>query len=112
MTASRTALDLPGSTLSPHVVNTGVDFPNLPESAATTNGAGGTITCGVPGNRPRRKVVRGSLNIEHVVYGESQIAIVADGMSTAVVNDCEADQSCPMPTIIRDGIEAPEGHPI
>jgi hypothetical protein len=55
MTTRHTALDLPGSGLSPHVVNTGDAIPTLSESAATNNGAGVILAFLADGHPPVRE---------------------------------------------------------
>jgi acyl-CoA thioester hydrolase len=55
---------------------------------------------------------RSSLTMEHVIFSETQNAIVAEGTSTSVLYDYTTNQSCPIPDAIREAIEALEGRTI
>ncbi len=58
------------------------------------------------------RIGRSSLTMEHAVYSENHAVIVADGTSTSVLYDYNANQSRPIPEMIRNAIEALEGRAI
>jgi acyl-CoA thioester hydrolase len=57
------------------------------------------------------RIGRTSLVMEHAILGEASGALVADGSSTIVVFDYEAQTPTPVPDEIRRAIEALEGGP-
>jgi acyl-CoA thioester hydrolase len=57
------------------------------------------------------RIGRTSLVMEHAILGEESGALVADGSSTIVVFDYEAQTPTPVPVEIRRAIEALEGGP-
>lgn len=58
------------------------------------------------------KIGRSSLIMEHVVYSEKLNAVAADGTSTVVVFDYEANRPTRVPDEIRKAFESLEGRPI
>lgn len=55
------------------------------------------------------RIGRTSLGLEHAIVSQSQLAVAAEGTSTIVVFDYRANRPFPVPTSIRQAIEALEG---
>jgi acyl-CoA thioester hydrolase len=55
------------------------------------------------------RIGRTSLGLEHAIFSESQAAVAAEGSSTIVVFDYRANQSHPVPPLIRQAICDLEG---
>jgi acyl-CoA thioester hydrolase len=58
------------------------------------------------------KIGRSSMIMEHAVYSEKLGAIAADGTSTVVIFDYEANRTTRIPADIRKAFEELEGRPI
>jgi acyl-CoA thioester hydrolase len=56
------------------------------------------------------RIGRTSMGFEHAIVSETQNAIVAEGTSTTVVFDYQAQKPRPVPETVRQAIEALEGH--
>ncbi len=57
------------------------------------------------------RIGRTSLGLEHAIVSETQDAVVAEGTSTTVVFDYQAQKPEPVPDTTRRAIEALEGRP-